>query len=56
MSNKFFSYMYDLLANVDTNEVYKKRIPIDLKLKMKDKMMNPDISFDIGLPTADGDT
>lgn len=48
--------LYDLLANIDTNEIYKKRIPIDLKLKMKDKMMNPDISFDISLPTADGDT
>lgn len=48
--------LYDLLANVDTNDIYKKRIPVDLKLKMRDKMMNPDISFDIDLPTADGDT
>ena len=48
--------LYDLLANIDTNEIYKKRIPVDLKLKMQDKMMNPDISFDIDLPTADGDT
>ena len=48
--------LYDLLVAVDTNDVYKKRIPIDLKLKMKNAMMNPDISFDIGLPTADEDT
>jgi len=48
--------LYDLLANIDTNDIYKKRIPVDLKLKMRDKMMNPDISFDIALPTADGDT
>ena len=48
--------LYDLLANVDTNNIYKKRIPVDLKLKMNNKMMNPDISFDIDLPTADGDT
>ncbi|MGB0882091.1 MAG: translocation/assembly module TamB domain-containing protein [Vicingaceae bacterium] len=48
--------LYDLLANIDTNEVYKKRIPVDLKLEMKDKMMNPNISFDIDLPTADSDT
>lgn len=48
--------LYDLLANTDTNEIYKKRIPVDLKLEMKNKMMNPDINFDIDLPTADGDT
>ena len=41
----------DLL--VDSNDVYKKRVPVDLKLKMQNKMMNPDISFDIDLPTAD---
>lgn len=48
--------LYDLLVAIDTNDVYKKRIPVDLKLRMKNAMMNPDISFDIGLPTADEDT
>jgi hypothetical protein len=48
--------LYDLLAGIDTNDVYKKRIPVDLKLYMKNEMMNPDISFDIALPTADEDT
>jgi hypothetical protein len=48
--------LYDLLANIDTNDIYKKRIPVDLKLNMRNAMMNPDISFDISLPTADEDT
>lgn len=48
--------LYDLLANIDTSDVYKKRIPVDLKLNMRNAMMNPDISFDIVLPTADEDT
>ncbi len=48
--------LYDLLANVDTSDVYKRRIPVDLKLNMRNAMMNPDISFDIVLPTADEDT
>lgn len=48
--------LYDLLAGIDTNDVYKKRIPVDLKLYMKNEMMNPDISFDIALPTADEET
>ena len=45
--------LYDLLVGVDTSDIYKKRIPVDLKLRMKNSMMNPDITFDIGLPTAD---
>ncbi len=48
--------LYDLLANIDTNDIYKKRIPVDLKLNMRNAMMNPDIGFDIDLPTADEDT
>lgn len=48
--------LYDLLVAIDTSDVYKKRIPIDLKLRMKNAMMNPTISFDIVLPTADEDT
>ncbi|MGB0886965.1 MAG: translocation/assembly module TamB domain-containing protein, partial [Vicingaceae bacterium] len=45
--------LYDLLVNVDTNEIYKKRIPVDLKLHMTNSMLSPDIDFDIALPTAD---
>jgi len=48
--------LFDLLANIDTSDIYKKRIPVDLKLKMRNEMMNPDISFDIYLPSADEDT
>jgi hypothetical protein len=48
--------LYDLLVGVDTSDIYKKRIPVDLKLRMQNAMMNPDISFDIVLPTADEDT
>ncbi|MDB4534783.1 translocation/assembly module TamB, partial [Vicingaceae bacterium] len=48
--------LYDLLANIDTNDIYKKRIPVDLKLNMRNAMVSPDISFDISLPTADEDT
>lgn len=48
--------LYDLLLNIDTSDLYKKRIPVNLKLNMSNSMMNPDISFDIDLPTADEDT
>jgi len=49
--------LYDLLSGFgDTTDIYKKRIPVDLKLNMKNNMLNPDISFDIQLPTADEET
>ncbi len=48
--------LYDLLLGIDTSEIYKKRIPVDLKLRMRQAMLNPEITFDIDLPTADEST
>lgn len=48
--------LYDLLLGVDTSDVLKKRIPVDLTLRMQNSILTPDISFDISLPTADEDT
>ena len=46
------------LSNIldDTSEIYKKRIPVQCKFNMKNKLMNPDITFDIGLPKSDEET
>ena len=38
---------------MDTTEFYNKRIPVDCKIRLTDKLVNPDIDFDIVLPTAD---
>lgn len=48
--------LYDLLMSMDTSDVLKKRIPVDLVLHMKNSLLAPDINFDIVLPTADEDT
>lgn len=48
--------LYDLLLAMDTSDVLKKRIPVDVVLNMKNSMLSPDIHFDIVLPTADEDT
>ena len=48
--------LYDLLMSMDTSDVLKKRIPVDLILHMKKSLLAPDITFDIVLPTADEDT
>lgn len=37
----------------DTTGTYKRRLPVDCKLLMKDKLMSPNISFAIDLPTLD---
>jgi hypothetical protein len=39
-----------------TEERYSRRIPVECQIIMKEKLMTPDISFDIELPTADPDT
>ncbi|MEW6469963.1 MAG: translocation/assembly module TamB domain-containing protein [Bacteroidota bacterium] len=37
----------------DSSSKYAKRYPVDCILNMKGKLMNPDITFDIDLPTVD---
>lgn len=40
----------------DSSGIYKKRYPVDCKLIMTNKLMTPDISFDVDLPTVDENT
>lgn len=35
-----------------SNDDYKKRIPVECQVYLTNKLMNPDIKFDINLPTA----
>ena len=44
------------LRFIDTSDVLKKRIPVDLTLRLRNSLLTPEISFDISLPTADEDT
>lgn len=43
--------LFDLI--LDDNEIYKKRSAVECHLAMTNKLMEPIISFDIGLPNAD---
>lgn len=38
------------------SDTYARRIPVECHIIMRNKLMNPDISFNIELPTADQDT
>lgn len=40
----------------DTTSGFKRRIPVELELQLSDYLLNPDIAFDIRLPTADENT
>jgi hypothetical protein len=41
---------------MDTTQYYNKRIPVDCKIRLTDKLVNPKINFEIDLPTADEST
>ena len=45
--------LYDLVMHVDSSDVYKKSIPVNVVLGMKNSLFNPEISFDIELPNSD---
>ncbi len=51
--------IYNLKTSLNTllsDETYKKRIPVECHLILSEKLMNPNINFDIFLPTADEET
>lgn len=48
--------LFDLVMQMDTSDVYRRRVPIETYLVLKDKLVNPTISFDIGIPGGDEGT
>ena len=47
---KLRTSLYDLGMGIDTT---KKRVPVNVMLKMRDDLLTPDIHFEINLPGAD---
>lgn len=48
--------LHDLFMNLDTSEVYRRRVPVETHLYLRGKLFNPAISFGITLPGADENT
>lgn len=48
--------LYDLVMEMDTSDVYRRRVPVETYLILKDKLVNPTISFDLGIPSGDEGT
>ncbi|MFN4123808.1 MAG: translocation/assembly module TamB domain-containing protein [Flavobacteriales bacterium] len=48
--------LYELVKQVDTSAVFRRKIDVQAILIMKDKLLNPSISFDIRFPNSDDNT
>ncbi|MGM0550057.1 MAG: translocation/assembly module TamB domain-containing protein [Bacteroidota bacterium] len=38
---------------IDTSDIYKKRVPVECRITMTEDLMQPEIAFEIDLPTSD---
>jgi len=45
--------LYDLFPDHSQNEEFKRRIPVDCKIYLKDQLQQPQINFAVDLPTAE---
>lgn len=43
--------LYDIMF--EKNEAYRKRVPVDVVMQLKDRLLNPEIAFDVRLPSVD---
>lgn len=43
--------LYDIMF--EKNDAYKKRVPVDVTMRLRDRLMNPEIGFEVRLPTVD---
>ena len=48
--------LYELVKEIDTSAVYKRKTDVHAVLYMNDKLLNPTISFDIRFPNSDENT
>lgn len=43
--------LYDIMF--EKNDAYKKRVPVDVVMRLRDNLMNPEIGFDVLMPSVD---
>lgn len=48
--------LYDLVKNIDSSAAVKRTIDVNAIMNLNDKLMKPQITFDITLPNADDNT
>lgn len=45
--------LYDIMPPSERSEAYRKRVPVEVIMHLSDKLMQPDIGFDVRLPSVD---
>ncbi|MCB0766163.1 MAG: translocation/assembly module TamB [Flavobacteriales bacterium] len=45
--------LYDIMF--EKNDAYKKRVPVDVVMQLRENLMNPEIGFEVRMPTVDDD-
>ena len=50
---KLRTALYDVMPPSERSEAYRKRVPVEVIMHLSDKLMQPDIGFDIRLPSVD---
>ncbi len=45
--------LYDIVPPAERTEAYRKRVPVDVLMRLRDRLMNPEIGFQVRLPSVD---
>ncbi len=53
---KLRTALYDIMPPSERNEQYRKRVPVEVLMHLTEKLTNPDIGFEVRLPTVDEGT
>ncbi len=48
--------LYDIMPVGERTEAYRKRVPVEVLMHLSDKLLNPDIDFQVRLPSVDEGT
>jgi hypothetical protein len=50
---KLRTALYDIMPPSERSEAYRKRVPVEVIMHLSDKLMQPEIAFDVRLPSVD---
>lgn len=50
---KLRTALYDIMPPSERSEQYRKRVPVEVIMHLTDKLMQPEIGFDVRLPSVD---
>lgn len=45
--------LYDVVPPSERNEAYRKRVPVEVVMSLRDRLLNPEIGFEVKLPSVD---